>query len=340
MNGHSLASGSGTGLEHYRFVHKALPEINLDDVESSTKLLGKDLRAPLVISPMVGGIEEAARINRNLARAAQALGLAMGVGSQRCAIDDPGTACTYQVRDVAPDVLLLANLGAVQLNYGYGLKECRRAVEMIEADALVLHVNPLQEALQGGGNTGFAGILDRIGEVCSGLSVPVIVKEVGSGISEEVAIQLARIGVAAIDVAGVGGTSWSEVERLRSNRNGLHDIADPFSDWGIPTADSLLMVRRAAPGTTVIASGGIYHGVDVAKCIALGANAAAMAAPLLKPALQSVEEVVSLLEEVIQQLRIAMFCVGAVGIPQLRSSSALVRATDGALAKPEREAGR
>ncbi len=309
-----------TGLEKYRFVHRALPEISRDEIELATTLLGKELRAPLLISSMTGGTEEAAEINRNLARAAQAYGLGMGVGSQRAALEEPSLAYTYRVRDVAPDILLLANLGAVQLNYGYGIVECRRAVEMIGADALILHLNPLQEALQPEGNTNFAGLLAKIEALCRSLEVPVVVKEVGWGISEEVARLLAEAGVAAIDVAGAGGTSWSEVEMRRAGSESARRIAESFADWGIPTAESIQMARRGAPRTTIIASGGIRTGVDVAKAIALGADAAGMASPLLKPATVSAEAVGERIREVLEELRTAMFCVGAKDLQELRSA--------------------
>ena len=309
-----------TGLEKYRFVHRALPEISRDEIELATTLLGKELRAPLLISSMTGGTEEAAEINRNLARAAQAYGLGMGVGSQRAALEEPSLAYTYRVRDVAPDILLLANLGAVQLNYGYGIVECRRAVEMIGADALILHLNPLQEALQPEGNTDFAGLLAKIEALCRSLEVPVVVKEVGWGISEEVARLLAEAGVAAIDVAGAGGTSWSEVEMRRAGSESARRIAESFADWGIPTAESVQMARRGAPRTTIIASGGIRTGVDVAKAIALGADAAGMASPLLKPATVSAEAVGERIREVLEELRTAMFCVGAKDLQELRSA--------------------
>jgi isopentenyl-diphosphate delta-isomerase len=309
-----------TGLEAYLFVHQALPEIDLTDVETSTVLFGRRLAVPLMVSSMVGGTDEAGRINRYLAAAAQMLGLAMGVGSQRCALEDRKWAPTYQVRDVAPDVLLLANLGAVQLNCGYGVSECRRAVEMIGADALVLHLNPLQEALQPEGNTAFGGLLDRIAEVCRALPVPVIVKEVGCGISEEAARRLAEAGVAGIDVAGAGGTSFSEVEKFRSKSENARAAAGAFAGWGIPTAESLLMARRGAQGLTLIASGGIRTGVDVAKSIALGAHAAGIGTPLLKAANVSRDDVVAVLNRVITELRTAMFCIGAASIAELRDS--------------------
>jgi len=307
-----------TGLERVHFVHQALPEINRDHIDLSTTLLGKDLRAPLIISSMTGGTEKAEIINKNLAVAAQIFGLGMGVGSQRAALEEPDLSHTYQVRDVAPDILLLANLGAVQLNYGYGVEHCQRAVEMIEADGLILHLNPLQEALQPEGNTDFSGLLARIEKVCRGLSVPVIVKEVGWGISEEVARKLASAGVAAIDVAGAGGTSWSEVEMHRASSETSRRIAAAFADWGIPTTESIQMVRRAAPGITLVASGGIRTGVETAKAIALDADAVALATPFLKLAAVSPEAVGEKIREILEELRTAMFCVGARNLQELR----------------------
>ncbi|HYA12813.1 MAG TPA: type 2 isopentenyl-diphosphate Delta-isomerase [Syntrophales bacterium] len=312
-----------TGFEDYQFIHQALPEVDLDSVDLSTSLFGKKLKAPLIISGMVGGIEEARRINHNLAQAAQDLGMAMGVGSQRCAIDGESTALSYQVRSVAPDILLFANLGAIQLNNGYGVDECRRSVDMIKADALVLHLNPLQEALQYGGNTNFAGLLNKIDRVCHELPVPVIVKEVGCGISDDVARKLASIGVAGIDVSGAGGTSWSEVERYRTNTQMSNNIAASFASWGIPTAESIQRMRLVATELTLIASGGIRTGLDVAKAIALGADAAGIAAPLLKAANESAESVIVALREIIEGLRICMFCIGASCVTELKNSQLL-----------------
>jgi len=312
--------GLTTGFERYRFIHQPLPEMELKEVDLSRSLFGKRLEAPLIISSMTGGIEPAERINRNLARAAQKMGVAMGVGSLRPAIDDPSLARTYQVREVAPDILLFANLGAVQLNYGYGVEECRRAVEMIEADVLILHLNPLQECLQEGGNTDFSGLLAQIEKVSHHLPLPVMVKEVGWGISEEVAHKLAQAGVAGIDVAGAGGTSWSEVERHRASNEAMKNVAAAFAQWGIPTADSIHRARKGAPEVTLIASGGIRTGVDVAKAIALGADAAALATPLLKAANASWEAVMEKLDEIIRELRIAMFCIGARNLRDLKET--------------------
>src|SRR5690606_25465239 len=261
-----------TGLERYRFMHQALPELNLDDIDASVNLFGRTLSSPILISSMTGGTDVAYRLNQHLAQAAQANGIAMGVGSQRAAIEDPSLAYTLQVRNIAPDILLLANVGAVQLNYGYGVDQCQRAVDMIEADALILHFNVLQEAVQPEGDTRFAGLLDRIESVCKALPVPVIAKEVGWGFSEQNARDLLNAGVAAIDVAGAGGTSWSEVEYHRAPTSSHARVAASFADWGIPTADAIQYAVQGAPETTIIASGGLRDGIDIAKCIALGAS--------------------------------------------------------------------
>jgi len=269
---------------------------------------------------MTGGVRQAQRINRNLARAAQKLGIAMGVGSQRAAIDNPDVADTFQIRDVAPDILLFANLGAVQLNYGYGIKECQRAVEMIEADALMFHLNPLQEALQPEGQTNFSGLLRKIERICQRLTVPVVIKEVGWGISETVARKLVDIGVSGLDVAGAGGTSWGEVERHRARSDNHSRIAKNFASWGIPTVESIQTVRRTAPDITLIASGGLRTGIDVAKAISLGADAAGIAAPLLRAANVSTGSVIESVNEIIDVLRTTMFCIGAANLAELKDS--------------------
>jgi isopentenyl-diphosphate delta-isomerase len=315
-----VSSSLTTGLEHYRFVHQAVPELDLAAVDTTTTLLGKALRAPLLISSMTGGAEPAREINRRLARAAQARGIAMGLGSQRAAIQRPELADTFRVRDVAPDILLLANLGAVQLNYGYDVEHCRKAVEMIGADALILHLNPLQEALQPEGNSNFSGLLRKIEAVCRTLNVPVVVKEVGWGISEQAARQLAEAGVSAIDVAGGGGTSWSEVEKRRMTTSAQRRVAARFRGWGLPTAASILAARRGVPHLPLIASGGLRDGIDVAKCIALGARAAGIARPFLKAAAMSAEAADEAVAEIITELRVAMFAAGAGNIATLRQT--------------------
>jgi len=309
-----------TGFERYRFVHCALPGFSLEDVDISTKLLGKRLAAPLLISSMTGGTPEASAINQRLAEAAQAAGVGMGLGSQRAAIEDPALVDTYRVRHVAPDILLMANLGAVQLNYGYGPDECRRAVEMVEADALILHLNPLQEALQPEGETRFAGLLSKIEPVCRVLEVPVVAKEVGWGFSERAARQLANAGVAVIDVAGAGGSSWSQVEMHRATTEHQRQVAAAFADWGIPTAESLLMVHRGAPGLPIIASGGIRDGIQMAKAIVLGATACGIAGPFLRAASESTTAVADLIATLVAQLRIVMFAAGAADIPALHDT--------------------
>jgi isopentenyl-diphosphate delta-isomerase len=309
-----------TGLERYAFTHQALPERNLDAVDLSTSFFGKRLTAPLLISSMTGGTDEAERINLRLGAMAQAHGIAMGVGSQRAAIEQPGLAHTYQVRRVAPDILLLANLGAIQLNYGYGAEECRRAVEMIEADALILHLNALQEAVQPEGDTNWSGLLAKVEEVCHALSVPVIGKEVGWGISEQSARQLADAGVAALDVAGAGGTSWSEVEYHRAPTAFHAQVARAFADWGLSTADSILAARQGAPDLPIIASGGLRDGVALAKCIALGASLGGMAGPFLRVAAQSEEAVGEAIRLTATQLQIAMFCAGVGSVEALKTA--------------------
>ena len=312
--------GLTAGFERYRLVHQALPELDLAQVDTATTFLGHGFQAPILLSAMTGGTEAARSVNRHLALAAQELGLGLGVGSQRAAIEDPELASTYQVRDVAPDIFLVANLGAVQLNHGYGLFECQCAVDMIRANALVLHLNPLQEALQGNGDTAFGGLLARIEAVCQALPVPVIVKEVGWGLSEEVARRLADVGVAGLDVAGAGGTSWSEVEKHRAPDETTRRVAEAFADWGIPTVESIQLARRGAPDLALVGSGGVRTGVDIAKAIALGADLAGLARPLLRPATVSAEAVIQRLQQLIAELRIAMFCAGARTLANLRIS--------------------
>jgi isopentenyl-diphosphate delta-isomerase len=313
----NVSSGLTTGLESYRFIHQALPEINLEDVSLELDLFGRRLKAPVLISSMTGGTSQAGVLNRRLAEAAQECGIAMGLGSQRAAIEQPDLVETYQVRDIAPDVLLLANLGAVQLNYSYGVDECRRAVEMIEADALILHLNALQEAVQPEGDTLFAGLLGKIEAVCKALPVPVIAKEVGWGFSETNARQLANAGVQAIDVAGAGGTSWTQVEMHRAQNESQARLAAAFLDWGIPTAEAILNVRRATPQLTIFASGGLRTGVDIAKCIALGATLGGMAGPFLKAANRSVEETVQTIREITSEIQVCMFASGAADLKAL-----------------------
>ncbi|GIK55046.1 MAG: type 2 isopentenyl-diphosphate Delta-isomerase [Chloroflexi bacterium] len=307
-----------TGLEKYFFMHQALPEIDLADVTTTTALFGKRLKTPLLISSMTGGTAEARAINRTLAAGAQAAGIAMGLGSMRAAVEDESLADTYRVRDIAPDILLFANLGAVQFNYGYGLDECLLLVEMIQADALILHFNALQEAVQPEGDGNFANLLPKIEAICQKLPVPVIAKEVGWGFAEETARRLAEAGVAAIDVAGAGGTSWSQVEMHRAPTARHARVAGAFIDWGIPTAVSIQYCRRTAPHLPIFASGGIRNGIDVAKCIALGANLVGFAGDFLRAAdKDGVDGVIEMAETITAELRVAMFCAGAQDLATL-----------------------
>lgn len=313
----NVRSGLTTGLEQYRFTHQALPEVNLRDIDLSQTLFGRQVKAPILISSMTGGTEAARQINQVLAEATHITGVAMGVGSQRVALEHPEAVESFQVRKYAPSSLLFANLGAVQLNYGYGIDECQRAVDMIEADALILHLNALQEAVQPEGDTLFAGLLKKIEKVCKTLPVPVIAKEVGWGFSAEAAGMLASAGVKAIDIAGAGGTSWSQVEMHRAKNESQARLAAAFLDWGIPTADSIMQVRQAAPELTIFASGGLRSGVDIAKCIALGARLGGMASPFLRAAVESLEATTLAIDELSREIRICMFATGTNKLGEL-----------------------
>ena len=312
-----VSSTLTTGLENYRFTHQALPELNLADVDLTLTLFGRLLQAPLLISSMTGGTSQAAILNRTLALAAQETGIAMGLGSQRAALENPALASTFQVREAAPHILLFANLGAIQLNNGLGVEDCQRAVDMIEADGLILHLNPLQEAVQAEGDTDFRGLLGKIEAVCRTLDVPVIVKEVGWGLSARAARQLAGVGVAALDVAGAGGASWTQVEMHRAQTESQRSLAASFHDWGIPTAEAILQARQAAPGIPIFASGGLRTGGEIAKCIALGATLGGMAGPFLKAAAISVEKTVQVIHSIKRELQVTMFAAGAGDLTEL-----------------------
>jgi isopentenyl-diphosphate Delta-isomerase len=316
---------ASSGLEKYRFTHHCLPEINCADLDIKTKFLGKSLGAPILISSMTGGTAQAQQINQRLAKVAQIYGLAMGVGSQRVAIEQTNTASTFQVRSIAPDILLFANLGAVQLNYGYGWEQCQRAVDLMQADALILHINPLQECIQPQGDLNFSGLLAKIAAVCEKLSVPVIAKEVGNGISGAMAKQLVDAGIQAIDVAGAGGTSWSLVESQRAPNALLRELGQTFGDWGIPTAECLIEIHQSYPQLPVIASGGLRNGLDVAKAIGLGAGLAGMALPFLQAADISTEAVIDRVELLLAELKTAMFCTGSHQLTELRQAGKLTK---------------
>jgi len=312
-----------SGLERYHFLHCCLPELDFQDVDLTTQFLGKILSAPLLISSMTGGTDQAKQINFRLAAAAQEHRLAMGVGSQRVAIESPDVADTFAIRSVAPHALLFANLGAVQLNYDYGMDECRKIVDVLEADALILHLNVLQECVQTRGDRNFRSLLPKITKLCEKLPVPVIAKEVGNGISAPMAKRLIEAGVAVIDVAGAGGTSWAKVEGERSQDLRQRRLGQTFADWGIPTADCITSIRAIAPDIPLIASGGLRNGLDVAKAIALGADLAGMAIPFLKAAHESemaIHELITLLKE---ELATTLFCTGSATISALKESKVL-----------------
>jgi isopentenyl-diphosphate Delta-isomerase len=318
------AKGVDSGFEEYRFLHQALPELDLDAVDTSVEVLGRRLAAPLLISSMTGGTPEARAINRTLAAVAQARGLAMGLGSGRVLLEHPEVQDTFDVRPLAPDVLVLANLGAVQLSRGVTVDDCRRLVGRLGADALTLHLNPLQEALQPEGDVVFSGLLRRIEALCGRLEVPVVVKEVGWGIAPDTVRRLLGAGVTAIDVAGAGGTSWSEVERHRIQDPVRSRVAAAFAGWGLPTAEALRLARRAAPEAPVFASGGVRSGLDVAKAVALGADLVGMAGPFLRAASEGARAADDLALELTEVLRVAMFCVGTATIGELQGTPRLV----------------
>jgi len=311
------------GLERYRFTHCCLPELNRSEIDPQTLFLGKLLGAPLLISSMTGGTEEAKTINFRLAEVAQQYKLAMGVGSQRVAVENPQVADTFNVRSLAPDILLFANIGAVQLNYSYGVDQCRRVVDICQADALILHLNPLQECIQPNGDTNFRGLLDKIEFVCREMPVPVIVKEVGNGISAAMAQKLIEAGVSAIDVAGAGGTSWAKVESERAKNAHQHQLGQTFADWGLPTAECINSIRAFNSEIPLIASGGLRNGLDVAKAIALGADISGLALPFLQAASQSVEAVDALVQLLIAEITTVLLCTGNATLSQLKSSNAL-----------------
>lgn len=318
LSGRVNARAVDAGFDRLRFEHCALPELDLQDIDLSTDFLGKRLQRPFLISSMTGGHAHAARINAVLAEAAQALGIALGVGSQRVALSGGGFQGTDRsLRRLAPDIALYGNLGAAQLRE-YDTDDMRRAVDMIDADALIIHLNPLQEALQARGDTRWSGLLARLEKACAALPVPVIVKEVGFGISAPVALRLAGCGVAAIDVAGAGGTSWSAVEGHMATDPQQAALAEIFRDWGLPTATALREVRAALPALPLIGSGGIRHGLDAAKALRLGASLVGQAGPLLRAAIEGVAPLMAHFAQLEQGLRLACFATGSVDLAALR----------------------
>jgi len=316
-----------TGFEDICFIHRALPEIEKQEIDLSTTVLSHKFSAPLIVGAITGGTQEATRINAIIAEAVEELGLGMGVGSQRVAIEDKRLEKTFAIaRKKAPTAFLIANIGGVQLVNGYGIKEVKKAVEMIEADAIAIHLNALQEAVQPEGQTNFKGVLEKISELAKELDKPIIAKETGAGIAAEEAKKLEAAGVKGIDVSGTGGTSFSAVEYYRAKKHGNNFqrmLGDVLWDWGISTATSVAEASQTV-NISVIASGGIRDGVDVAKALALGASLASLSQPVLQVAVKGLKETENMLSLLIEELKSAMFLVGAESVEHLRKAPLVV----------------
>lgn len=310
-----------TGLEGIEFIHNALPEINFNHIDIASEFLNKEIAAPFLVSSMTGGSKLAEEININLAIASEKMGWAIALGSTRALLESDAYADSFLIRKHAPTVPLVANLGAVQLNYGYGIEEAERIVEMTEADSLVLHLNSLQEVVQDEGDLDFENLLPKIEKICQNISVPVGAKEVGFGIDGTVAKKLADVGVQYIDVAGAGGTSWSQVEKLRSEDPLRVAAAEAFNSWGLPTKDCLVSVRSELPNVPLVASGGMKTGLDAAKAITIGADIVGFARSLLKAATESAEAVEKVMEQIEFELKMTMFGIGAKNITELKNTN-------------------
>lgn len=323
LNNDVQAKTTSTYLEYVKLIHNALPELDYDEIDISTNFLKRKFSAPLIIDSMTGGAPEAARINGRLGELAEKYGFAMGLGSQRAGLESKQLAETYSIaRKNAPSAFLIANIGGAQLAKGLTIDNIKKIIDMIQADALVIHLNPLQELIQPEGEPKYKGVFSKISEISGDLDVPVIVKEVGAGISKEVAVKLEVAGVSAINVAGAGGTSWAGVEKLRaeaSNNDLKTHLGEIFWDWGIPTAASLIEVKKTVK-VPIIASGGLRNGMEMAKCIVLGASMCAMAYPFLLKAAESKEQLFNFADTVIAELKSTMFLIGAMNLSVLKSS--------------------
>lgn len=307
-----------SGFDRIQLIHRALPEIDYGDIDTRCTFLGKTLSFPLIISSMTGGDNEVLRrINRNLATAAQQCRVAMAVGSQRVMMRNKDSRDSFALRPFAPDALLLANLGAVQLNAGFGIKECRQAVDVLEADGLYFHLNPLQEAVQPEGDTNFAHLTEKMAAINRELSVPLLLKEVGCGLSPEDIELGISAGIRIFDIAGRGGTSWSRIEYHRRTHPD-DDLGLVFQDWGLSTAQALKLAYKTHPEMTFVASGGIRSGIDMVKAVVLGAHVCGVAAPLLPFAMQSADAVCRYIRQLQREYRTAMFLLGCSQNDQLR----------------------
>lgn len=324
---HNVQARKTTGFEDIHLIHKALPEIDKQDINLSSTVFNHKFSAPLIVGAITGGTSKATRINATIAEAVEELGLGMGVGSQRVAIEDKTLEKTFAIaRKKAPTAFLIANLGGVQFVHGYGLKEVKKAVDMIDADAIAIHLNPLQEAVQPEGQTCFKGVLEKIGEIAKELEKPVIVKETGAGIAAEEARKLEAANVKGIDVSGAGGTSFAAVEYYRAKRksnNSQRRLGKVFWDWGIPTAVTLTEVSQSVK-IPVIASGGIRNGVEMAKALALGASLTSISQPVLETAVKGIEETKQELSLLIEELKNSMFLVGADTIQALKERPVVI----------------
>jgi isopentenyl-diphosphate Delta-isomerase len=303
-----------TGLERYRLPYNALTQTDLGSVDLSAEFLGARLRAPVLIGAMTGGADLSGTINRNLAAAAQQLGVGMMLGSQRIMLDNGSASTSFNVRDVAPDVLLIGNIGLAQLNEVM-VPNLVKALERVGANALAVHTNPLQEAMQHEGDTDFSGSISRLRDIAGSIGYPVMLKEVGHGIGAAAAAELVDCPIAAVDVAGAGGTSWARVEQFVRYGEIRHPA---LVEWGIPTAEALLEVRHTLPDVSIVASGGIRTGMDAAKALAMGADAVAVARPLLAPAIESPAAVVDWLQRLIDELLVCLHGCGAANLAALR----------------------
>jgi isopentenyl-diphosphate Delta-isomerase len=312
-------------FDRIRLIHRALPEIALSDVNPSTIFLGKELSFPLLISSMTGGDHDVVRtINRNLAIAAEEMGVAMGVGSQRVQFSRPAAQNSFAIRQFAPTTLLMANLGAVQLNHGFDESHCQQAIDTVEADAICLHLNPLQEAIQPEGDTNFNGLVEKIGRMSKHLTKPLILKEVGAGLSlldVELAI---NNGIYYFDVAGSGGISWSRIENFRQEAEQNDGVGLTFQDWGNPTPDILSSLKKYRGQITIIASGGIRNGIDMVKAVILGANLVGLAKPFLKPAMESPEAVKKTIAKLKKEFTIALFLLGKKTVKEIHYNESLI----------------